>query len=192
MALCLSACAPRGPETVPEEARRVIEAFESALDQRDYDAAQRHIDFRYRLAETLGELWRGGPERARADLEARLEEMFVTTSESLRERFVGRTRRLAVMRRDGAHLWVTSEVVRNAPHGQGFAWQYRLTPRGTSWAITQREYLVSGMPSDSTRFWPMALKQIGLKYGRIPTLSELAANLPAVMGTMRIRRYRVP
>jgi hypothetical protein len=192
LALCLSACAPRGPEPVPEGAREVVRAVEQALEARDYETAKRYVDFRYRLAEMLGTMWQGGPEPARVDLEARLAEMFVETSDNMRERSLEGPHVLTLLRRDGTHLWVASAVTRNDEPAHTFAWHYRLTPRGTSWAITQREYLIDGMPSDSTRFWPMALKQVALQYGRAPNLSELAANLPSVMGTMRIRRFQVP
>lgn len=193
LVLCLGACAPRGPEPVPEAARLVVDEVEQALARRDFARARQHVDFRFRLAESLGELWRDGREEARADMVERLAEMFDTTSERELARYAGKRMTRSVMRREGSHLWIESRVTdeTEAP-ARSFAWQYRLTPRGTSWAITQREYLVDGMPSDSTRFWPMALKQVGMKLGRMPSLSELAANLPSVMGTMRIRRFKVP
>lgn len=201
IALCLVACAPRGPAALPDSARLVIDAVEQALAGRDFATAHGYVDFRYRLEESLGDLWRGGPEAARGDLVLRLEEMFDQTSDAQRERYAGKPMVREVQRRQGRHLWVESRPAasdgdatgeKNQKRGTGFAWHYRLTPRGTSWAITQREYQVDGMPSDSTRFWPMARNQIAEKYGRQPTLSELAANLPTVMGTMRIRRLKVP
>ena len=201
IALCILACAPRGPEALPDSARWVIEGVEQALARRDFVAAHGYVDFRFRLEESLDELWRGGPEAAREDLVKRLEEMFDETSEAQRERYVGKPMMRQVQRRQGRHLWVVSRPAtpdgepsdgQNQKRSKSFAWHYRLTPRGTSWAITQREYLVDGMPSDSTRFWPMARNQIAEKFGRQPTLSELAANLSTVTGTMRIGRLKVP
>jgi len=200
LVLCLVACAPRGPEALPESARSVIDAVESALARRDFATAHGYVDFRYRLAESLGDLWRGGPAEAQDDLVHRLEEMFDETSEAQRARYAGLPMLREVERREGRQLWVESRSARDdgavtetkQARGKGFAWHYRLIPRGTSWAITQREYLVDGMPSDSTRFWPMARNQIAEKFGRQPTLSELAANLEMVKGTMRIRRLTVP
>jgi len=200
--LCFVACAPRGPEALPESASGVIDAVEQALARRDFKTAHGYVDFRYRLAESLADLWRGGPEAAQDDLVARLQEMFDDTSESQRERYAGQPMTRRVQRREGRQIWVESRAPdpagapasgrQNQKRSKGFAWRYRLMPRGTSWAITQREYLVDGLPSDSTRFWPMARNQIAEKFGRQPTLSELAANLPSVIGTMRIRRLKVP
>jgi len=186
------ACAPRGPEPLPAEVRAVLDEVEQALARRDFATAHRHVGFRYRLEEVLGELWRDGPEAAREDLVRRLAEMFDATSEKNRERYVGRARELRVLRRQGEHFWVESRVSAPDAHGKHFAWHYRLTPRGTTWAITQREYLVGGVPSDSTRYWPMAIRRISGLFGRTPTLSELAANLESVEGTMRIHRIQLP
>lgn len=199
--LCIVACAPRGPEALPDSARLVIDAVEQALARRDFATAHGYVDFRFRLEESLGDLWRGGPEEAREDLVKRLEEMFDETSEAQRDRYVGMPMLRQVQRRQGRQIWVVSKPAtpdgapsdgQNQERSKSFAWHYRLTPRGTSWAITQREYLVDGMPSDSTRFWPMARNQIAEKFGRQPTLSELAANLETVKGMMRIRRLKVP
>jgi hypothetical protein len=193
LALCLGACAPRGPEPIPEAARVIVAEVEQALARRDFASARRHVDFRYRLAESLGELWRHGPEEARADLVVRLAEMFEETSEAQRARFAGKPMMRRVIGRERSHLWIESRVADGTETGAGgFAWQYRLTPKGTSWAITQREYQVDAMRSDSTRFWPMAMRQVSQSFGRAPTLSELAANLPSVTGTLRARRFQVP
>ncbi len=189
----LVGCTPRGPEPVPESALEVVDRLEQAVLRRDYPTAYAQLDLRYRLAESLPDLWDTGPETARADLVTRMEEMFVETSELRRERVENQTMERKVLRRQGPHLWIESRALprANAPK-KSFAWRYRLTPRGGSWAITQREYLVDGTPSDSTRFWPMARRQIAQTFGRPPTLAELAANLPAVKGTMRIRALKVP
>ena len=189
------ACAPRGPESVPAEVRSVLDEVEQALGRRDFAAARRHVAFRYRLEEMLGDLWRGGPESARVDLVSRLEEMFDETSEANRARIAGRSLERRVLRRQGGHLWVESRAVSSGSQDVSFAWHYRLTPMTpgrTTWAITQREYLVDGVPSDSTRFWPMAIRRISEQFGRRPTLPELAANLASLAGTMRIRRLKVP
>lgn len=190
--LCAMACAPRGPGPLPAEARGVLDEVEQALARRDFASAHRHVGFRYRLEEMLGELWRSGPERAREDLVQRLAEMFDATSDTYRERFAGRVLERRVLRRQGEHLWVESRVTEPDASGNHFAWRYRLTPRGTTWAITQREFLVGGAPSDSTRYWPMAVRRITGLFGRPPTLSELAANLELVEGTMRVHRIQLP
>lgn len=200
LVLWLVACAPRGPEALPDSARSVIDAVEQALARRDFATAHGYVDFRYRLEESLGDLWRSGPPEAQDDLVRRLEEMFDETSEAQHARYADQPMVREVERREGRQLWVESRTASDDVAGKdkkqarskSFAWHYRLIPRGTSWAITQREYLVDGMPSDSTRFWPMARNQIAEKFGRQPTLSELAANLETVKGTMRIRRLKVP
>lgn len=172
--------------------REAIDGLEGAVAAHDLELAHRFVDFRYRLAESLGDLWQDGPESARQDLVMRLTEMFDDTTEARQALFAGRPMVRSVVRKDGSHVWVESRVATSGEGSKSFSWLYRLTPRGTTWAITQREYLVDGMPSDSTRFWPMARRQVALKLGRAPTLPELAANLPEVMGRFRIRRLKVP
>lgn len=184
----MTACAPRGKAIPRPDIVAVIDEVERAIVAGDFARAHESVDYRYRLDEMLGDLWRSGDDADRDDLERLTRRMFETTSESYLERFAGRPMERWLTSRSGPHLWVES-----GPRGDdGFVWRYRLTRRGTTWAITQREFRVSGAPSDSTRFWPMALKQLQNRFGRPLTLRELTANLPSVMGTLKARSIRIP
>lgn len=188
LAVLLGACAPRGPAPVPDDVLAVVDAVESALVRGDKSEARRHVDFRYRLEEMLGDLWRAGPESAREELVRRMEEMFDETADGQEPHWAGHRMEREVLRADREHLWVESRPA----DSDDFAWQYRLTREGHRWAITQREYRVHEARSASTRFFPMARAQIAKQMGHPPNLEELAANLPSVMGTMRARSFRVP
>lgn len=182
------ACAPRGKALPTPDVVAVVDEVERAIVEGDYARAHSLVDYRYRLDEVLGELWRSGSEADREDLEALTRGMFEETSEKHRDRFAGRPMDRVLTSRSGLHLWVESR-----PHGDdGFAWRYRLTRRGTSWAITVREFKVSGAPNDSTRFWHMAQSQLMSRFGRPVTLREFTANLPSVMGTFKARSIRIP
>jgi hypothetical protein len=183
------ACAPRGKAVPPPEVLAVVVEVERAMAARDWSGAHRLVDYRYRLEEVLGEVWRAGAAADQEDLVALTKRMFENTSESYRDHWIGLPMQRTVMRRTGPHLWVESHPRGDA---KSFVWRYRLTPRGTTWSITQREFMVAGMPSDSTRFWPMAQKQIATQFGRPVDLRELTANLPSVMGTLRARSFRIP
>jgi hypothetical protein len=185
-----SGCVARSPRALmPLAAEAVLSRLEEAVTRRDYVVAHALVNYRYRLSEVLADLWSAGSDEAQESLVSQSQAMFEDTSERLREHFAGLALHHVVKRRDGPHLWVDS-----VPAGAkaAFAWSYRLTASEETWTITQREYRVSGTPSDSTRFWPMARKQIAARFGRPITLEELAANLPSVMGTMRVRAIRVP
>jgi hypothetical protein len=185
----LVACAPRGREVPPDAALLAIDAVERAIAARDWPAAHTLVDYRYRLDEVLGDVWRAGSRADQDDLEALTRGMFEDTSEAHLERFVGKPMQRSVTSRTGPHLWVESHPRGDA---KSFVWRYRLTRRGDSWSITQREFRVSGMSSDSTRFWPMAQSRIATQFGRAVDLRELTANLPSVMGTLRARSIRIP
>lgn len=184
----LAGCAPRGPAPLPEDVERVLDEVETAIVDRAYDSAHSHVDYRFRLDEVLGDLWRSGSDADREDLERLTRGMFEDTSERHRERMIGKRMVRDLLKRGAREVWVESR-----PEGDGdLVWRYRLTRREDTWAITQREVRVSGVPSDSTRFWPMAQKQLAIRFGRPVTLRELTANLPSVMGTLRARAIRIP
>lgn len=185
----LVGCAPRGREVPPDAALTAIDAVERAIAARDWPAAHALVDYRYRLEEVLGDVWRAGSRADQDDLETVTREMFEDTSEAHLERFVGKPMQRSVTSRAGPHLWVESHPKGDA---KSFVWRYRLTRRGDSWSITQREFKVSGMSSDSTRFWPMAQSRIATQFGRAVDLRELTANLLSVMGTLRARAIRIP
>lgn len=187
--LCVS-CAPRGEEPPDEAVLAVVDGFEKALSVRDYEAAHERVDYRFRLAEGLGDIWEGGDEAAREDLVAATKAMMVETSERYRDKWVGRPMVRRLIAREHADVWIQSGPASDG--GDGFAWRYRLARRGATWAITRRDFQVDGTPVDSTRFWPIALKQIATQFGRTPTLREFVANLPSVQGTAQMRRIRVP
>jgi len=194
VAVCaLSACTPRGEGAVPPEVEAVIARIEDAVDRRDYEAVHALIDYRYRLGEVLGEFWGSAPARAQDDLIALSKTMFEDTSERLREHFENKGMTHRLRRSEGPHILVESRPVATSNKDKNrFSWSYRLTRTEGRWMITQRDYKVAGTPSDSTRFWPTARKQISARFGREVTFEEFVANLPSVMGTMRVRGIRIP
>ncbi len=173
------------------EAVRVVLEVERGLARGDSGPAHEALDYAYRLEEMLGDTWRAGTDADREDLVTLSRGMFETTTERYWDTHcAGRTLERRVDQVEGAHVWVQSEVVGDP---NGFRWLYRLTKRGDKWRITQRELLDNHvLRSDSTRFWPMAVRKIGTQFGRPPTLRELTANLPATMGTLRSRTFKVP
>lgn len=181
-------CAPRGKERPRPELVAIVDEVERAIAARDFDRAHAVIDYRFRLEELLGDMWRDGAEADRDDLVHLTQGMFEDTSEKHRERFVDRPMERSIVRRSGPHVWIESR-----PRDEsGFAWRYRLTRRGDTWAITVRDYKVSAGLNDSTRFWQMARKHLTSQFGRPLTLREFTANLPSVMGTFKARSFRVP
>jgi hypothetical protein len=189
----LSACTPRGEAPLPPDIEAVVARLEEAIDRRDYEAAHALVDYRYRLGEVLGDFWSSAPKMAQEDLVAFTKTMFEDTTERLREHFEGRTMTHVRRGSNGPHLMVESRpVARSKDEKRRFSWSYRLTRTEGTWMITQREYMVAGTPSDSTRFWPMARSQVAARFGREITFEEFVANLPSVMGTMRIRGITIP
>lgn len=184
----LLGCAPRGKERPRPELVAIIDEVERAIAAREFDRAHALVDYRYRLDELLGDMWRDGDEADRDDLVHLTQGMFEDTSENHRDRFVDRPMERTVVKRSGPHVWVESR-----PRGEsGFAWRYRLTRRGDTWAITVRDFKVSAGQNDSTQFWHMARKHLTSQFGRPLTLREFTANLPSVMGTFKARSFRVP
>lgn len=184
----LLGCAPRGKERPRPELVAIVDEVERAIAARDFERAHAHVDYRFRLEELLGDMWRDGADTDRDDLVHLTRGMFEDTSENHRERFVDRPMERTLERRSGPHVWVESR-----PRGEsGFAWRYRLTRRGDTWAITVRDFKVSAGLNDSTRFWHMAHKHLTSQFGRPLTLREFTANLPSVMGTFKARSFRVP
>lgn len=184
----LLGCAPRGKERPRPELVAIVDEVERAIAAREFDRAHALVDYRFRLEELLGDLWRDGADADRDDLVHLTQGMFEETSENHRERFVDRPMERVLVRRSGPHVWVESR-----PRGEsGFAWRYRLTRRGDTWAITVRDFKVSAGLNDSTQFWHMARKHLTSQFGRPLTLREFTANLPSVMGTFRARSFRVP
>lgn len=184
----LLGCAPRGKERPRPELVAIVDQVERAIAAREFDRAHALVDYRFRLEELLGDMWRVATDADRDDLVRLTQGMFEDTSENHNERFVDRPMERTVVRRSGPHVWVESR-----PRGEsGFAWRYRLTRRGDTWAITVRDFKVSAGLNDSTRFWHMALKHLTSQFGRPLTLREFTANLPSVMGTFKARSFRVP
>lgn len=184
----LLGCAPRGKERPRPELVAIVDEVERAIAAREFDRAHALVDYRFRLEELLGDMWRDGTDADRDDLVQVTQRMFEDTSENHRERFVDRPMERALVRRSGPHVWVESR-----PRGEsGFAWRYRLTRRGDTWAITVRDFKVSAGLNDSTQFWHMARKHLTSQFGRALTLREFTANLPSVTGMFKARSFRVP
>jgi len=187
-----AACVERGPfDPSNGEATRLVGAVERAMGAGDFGPAHEATDYAYRLAEVLPELWDAGSPEDREDLTALARGMFEdTTTRYWSACCAGRTLAPRVVRRQGEHVWVRSDAVGEP---DGFRWLYRVTQRGDVWRITQREFQDNHvLRSDSTRFWPMAVRKIATLFGRPPTLRELTANLPSVMGSIKARVIKVP
>jgi hypothetical protein len=187
-----SACVGRAPDDPTDGAGvRIVAAFEAAIAEQEFGPAHAAMDYAYRLDEVLGDMWRAGTDEDRDDLIGLSRGMLEdTTARYWSTCCAGRTMARSLERREGDDVWIKSEVVGDP---KGFRWLYRLSRRGDGWRITQREYMDNHvLRSNSTRFWPMAIKKIASDFGRAPTLRELTANLPSVMGTIRSRVFRVP
>lgn len=196
MALVSPACvdaAPRGPG--PED---VVDAIHAAWLAGDRAGMHGHVDYRARLADQLGEVWAAAPEVDRERAVEMMQGMFVQTlAKYWDEQVAGRT--LLTRTRYGGPdaAWVEvatapePALAGEAPARQEFAWRYRLQRSDGVWKVTQREFQLGFARSDTSRFYPMALRRIGSDYGRTPTLAELNANLPSLMGRMRQRAFRL-
>jgi hypothetical protein len=198
---CVDA-APRGPG--PEE---VVDAIHAAWLAGDREGMHVHVDYRARLADQLGEVWAAAPRVDRERAVAMMQGMFVQTlARYWDEQVAGRTL-LTRTRYDGpGAAWVevatAPEPAAAAPEPaarerggtparQEFAWRYRLQRADGVWKVIQREFQLGFARSDTSRFYPMALRRIGADYGRTPTLAELNANLPSLMGRMRQRAFKL-
>lgn len=184
-------CVGRGPGDPSDgKAVAVVSEVEAALERGDFATAHRAVDYRARLEEVLGDLWRAGTPEEQADLVGFSQVMFEDTTRRYWDECCAHALMAArVSRLDGDSVWVESR-----PEGDrhGFRWMYRVSKRGDAWRITQREYRDDrALRSDSTRFWPMAIRKISGQFGRTPTLRELTANLPTAMKTLRARVYTV-
>lgn len=174
-----------------DDAIETVAAFEAAIERDDLDAAHSLVDYRFRLDEVLQNFWMAGTEEDRVELVRLTQGMLAdTTKNQWPDCCRGRSMARHVQSDDGAVVWVETR-----PSGDGapdFVWRYRLHRRDGAWRITQREYIRDRVPTDSTRFWPMARKAVALRLGRPPTLTEFRANLLSVMPELRVRTYRVP
>ncbi|MFO0744067.1 MAG: hypothetical protein U1F43_00135 [Myxococcota bacterium] len=191
--LCTTAagCVARGPYDPSDgKAVGVVREVEAAIARGDLAGAHAAVDYRARLDEVLGDLWRSGSPEDQADMVAFSQVMFEETTRRYWGECCARALMAArVSRLDGDSVWVESSP---ADSTTGFVWMYRLSRRGDTWRITQREYRDGrALRSDSTRFWPMAIRKIASQYGRMPTLRELTANLPTAMKTIRAKVYTV-
>jgi|GEM_PF-1604462 len=181
-----------GASSTPEDkALDVVRRLESALDRGDFDGAHALVDYRFRLAEALGELWETGDSTAQTELERLTREMLVESTEKRWPSCChGRQMQHSIMSSAYDVIWVESKPV--GPDAPAFLWRYRLNRRQQAWRITQRDYLMDRVPTDTARFWPMARKAVAMKLGRDPNLSEFQANLLSVMPTLRVRTFFVP
>jgi hypothetical protein len=174
-----------------DDPEAVVVSFENAVEHDDLDAAHALVDYRYRLEEVLGDFWRSGTDADRDALVRLTQGMLTdTTGKHWPDCCRGRAMARRLMSAEADVAWVESR-----PEGEGaldFKWRYRLNRRDGAWRITQREYTRERAPSDSTRFWSMALKAVRQRLGKEPTLNEFQANLLAVMPELRVRTYVVP
>ncbi|MCB9733075.1 MAG: hypothetical protein H6745_10735 [Deltaproteobacteria bacterium] len=187
LALASGACAPRsgGPAVA------VVEELEQAWQRGDRERVHDIVDFRARIEEMLGDVWRGAPPEDQDEAVDLARAMFDTTMERYwTSQYEGRPHQTRISRIDGPHVWVESRA--SGDGRSDFAWIYRVTSSQGRYRVTQRELKLGPVQSNTSAFYPLALKRIGQEYGRRPTLSELNANLPSLLGTMRERTYVVP
>jgi len=186
MTLLAGACAPREPD-----AMNTVRLLHRALGAKDLASASALVDYRYRLAEMLGALFRDAPGSDQDAAVALAQQMFANTTESLwKTHYDGRRATMRMVKREGPHVWV--ECVAEGDSRPSFTWSYRLTQVKGHWRITQREYRSGPLRSDTTAFYPMAVRQLQKQLGRTPTLAELNANLPSLQGRLKARTYHVP
>lgn len=183
-------CVARNPIADVRAPVRVVVAVERAIERGELASAHTFVDVEYRLAEVLGAFFVDGSETERGDLVALTFGMFDTTTAQNWDRCCrGRSMRVRLKKEVAGDVWIVSEPT--GPEAPKFAWEYRLSQRGSEWRITQRELRVDAIRSDSTRFWPMARRKIAELYGRDPTLAEFNANLPSIQGLLRKRSFVV-
>lgn len=186
MALFAGSCAPREPDPT-----NTIRAMHRALSAGDVSSASALVDYRYRLAEMLGAIFETAPEADRAAAVELATQMFASTTESLwKTHYDGRPTTTRIVKREGPHVWV--EGLADGDGHPSFIWTYRLTRLDGRWRVTQREYRSGPLRSDTSAFYPMAVRQLTKQLGRAPTLAELNANLPSLQGRLRARTFHVP
>lgn len=168
-----------------------MRALHAAVDAGDLERAAARVDFRYRVAEMLGDLFTDAPDADRDAAVALARQMFIdTTRAQWATSFAGRPATLAESRREPPHVWV--EAVAAGDGRPEFVWIYRLTPSRGVWRVTQREYRSGPGRSDTTAFYPQAVRHLRTQLGRAPTLAELNANIPSLIGRLRARTIRIP
>ncbi len=201
------ACAPGpgvvGTDEAPDPVE-VVEAIHAAWLRGDPEAMHALVDYRYRLAESLGPLWDRAPEVDRARAVVLMRGMFERTLRRNWDAYVAGRPLVYSERRAGAEVaWVTArsgDPPRDPPGDGGgdrearpaFQWRYRLHRRDGVWRVTQREFSVGGVGSETGRFYPLVVRRVAALYKRLPTLAEVNANLPALTGTMRKRVFKIP
>lgn len=173
------------------DAEDTVEELHRAVANGDITSASALVDYRYRLREVLGDVFDGAPEADKSAAVELAEQMFANTTETLwKTHYAGRPTTLRIVKREGAHVWV--EALASGDGRPSFTWTYRVTQLEAGWRITQREYLSGPLRSDTTAFYPMAVRHLAKQLGRTPTLAELNANLPSLQGRMKARTFRVP
>lgn len=168
-----------------------MEELERAWARGDRARAHALVDFRARLDEMLGDVWKDAPAKDQDEAVRLATAMFDTTMEQYwTNHYEGRPHETRTLRTEGPHVWVESRASGDAR--SDFAWIYRVTSSRGRYRVTQREWKLGGAQSNTSAFYPLALKRIGQEYGRRPTLSELNANLPSLAGRIHERTYVIP
>ncbi len=178
-----------------DDAIDTVVQLHNAIAEANADAVRSIVDIQFRLEEMLGDVWTTAPEDDKAEAARQAQEMLDNTTRKLWTTHFA-TRQVTYKTRPGESpgvMWVEAHA--DGDDRPSFVWIYRLHQREnaeTGWRVTQREYKINGMPSNTTRFYPMAIKQIGKRFNRRPTLAELNANLPSLQGKIRARHITIP
>jgi hypothetical protein len=190
LAAIVLACQGAPPPSVPGP-EEVVRELHGAIRAGDITRAHRHVAYEHRLEEVLGEVWRSGSAADRQGLVSQVQEMFERTTRRLWTEHVGaESLALNVEGNDPTVVWVEARLEK--PDPKSFRWRYRLHRLAAGWKITQREAVVSGVPTDTGEFFRIVMRRLEAKLGHAPDLAELRAGLPEWRDRIRKRVLRVP
>lgn len=203
--IVLSGCT--GPTPVASPADPVLQLERAFKDSRTDDMAEA-FDYKGMLAERLGEVWSAGSPDSKARAIKQFHEMTIVTSREAAKNYLHeRPTSLTVRYTTPEQAWVhvtTTDSPKNATKSATntaavtdgsqttFTWRYRVLRRDGVWKIVQREYRAGAHSSRTMRFYRTVVGQLRKEFGRLPTLSEVVANVPSIARRIRVRTFRVP
>ena len=190
LSMALASCHREAPARGPEE---VVREVHQALRSGDMARAHQQVAYEHRLEEVLGEMWRAGSKGERQALVSQVRGMFERTSERLWKEHVGeKALQLKREEQQQESVWIEARVQGDPEDKSAFRWRYRLHRVNGVWAITQREAVILGVPTDTAGFFRIVIRRIAAKIGHDPDLGELVAGLPDWEGRIRKRVIKVP